>query len=1378
MTRLRKLGLYLLFLSGLGLLTVKAVLLGILTWTESTFEDFADGTTENVIVSPLSGGVVHLPHPMVKVTEDYRDDSSYRFLAYDSSGNFIRTWLSGGNVFVCKYAPDGSSTSETVQANESAGSATEGCRGALRNDGSLIVIWFADSYSAEDDRLAYQVFDPDLMRVGTNAYIDTFTNTGHGMPGVFANNADGSYWILHGVGGWGGMKIYVQRVSLTGTLVGAVFRLNTSDYTVYEHRPRAAVSESDDFVVTWEAGNEPVSNYFDVYCRRFRSDGQPLGAPVKVNDDVGLVEQYQSEVCFDDSLHFLVVWADWRDNTSEYHPYDANIYGQLSSLDGIKIGSNFRVNTPRYEDDREPDVSFREGQFQVSWRSWNNTGRVYETYVNQWKFTPIYSGNYVSSVFDAGAEGTNYTRIYWSEVRPENTTLSFRLRSAPSVDLLRQASWYGPQDAIGSYTLATGENINPVHNGDRYLQYQARLHTKLAGLTPALRSVSITFMPLDSIPPQAPSGVIAEAGHSAVRLTWDANPEGDISAYRIYRGRPSLALLAEVPADQTEYLDTSATTGFEYYYALTAVDYSHNESHQSEIVAATPYGIYLYVDAALPAEVEPQSMTYSTIQAAINAALYGDTVLVLPGTYNTSITMKDGVSLIGSGPQLTYIVGPVGQDWIIYAANHSLIKGFTIAKGNAGFYPGIYCNQTSPRITDNIITNYGATSMSGPGISCLDAAPLIAKNLISMHDMGIHCHGSAPRIKNNIIKCQNGVQSGGWSQTQLVNNTILVTGGDGAGIIFYWGSATSKAINNIVYRLDGPAYNGIIGDTDVAIAYNNSWNFEENYRDISPGLGGISADPLFVNIAKDDYRLSANSPCIDAGHPGTQYLDVDGSQNDMGAFGGPDPIDPQLMSELIRSISMSQFSGFPGDTVRAAVSLDNPVGLMQAIFTISYETAVLSAVDVLPTATTADFTLNSDIAAPGNIEVMLAGPGEIESGEGDIMEIIFVVDSTVQSGMASAIIFNSVALFDGEQQPVRLKEIADGLFIVNLGSEAGNYIYVDARSNEFEDGSRYYPYDTIQEAVASANLGDTVVVASGVYTGPISMNEGVYLKGVGARATVITCSMDEVAVEFNNVSNGEISGFTIRGPELEPAPMPLITCRTSSPRIVRNRIEAPVLAFMYGVECVDNSNPLIEHNAIVNSGIAIWGSSPVIRNNYIEGCDGGMAAIECRDSSAPTILKNRIVGGYAGGAAIRVRGSAPTIVSNRIWCSEGLGTGISLVETWDMMISNNIIEDPGYDGIGISVRYSSNISIINNTINTSGKGIFEVESTITVLNNIVTGNSGFGIQLSPTSSLDYNDVWGNANNYYLTTAGEHDISVDPTFVDSVQGNYRLVAGSP
>ena len=53
------------------------------------------------------------------------------------------------------------------------------------------------------------------------------------------------------------------------------------------------------------------------------------------------------------------------------------------------------------------------------------------------------------------------------------------------------------------------------------------------------------------------------------------------------------------------------------------------------------------------------------------------------------------------------------------------------------------------------------------------------------------------------------------------------------------------------------------------------------------GTGNIVSNPLFVDPENSNFRLEAESPAINAGHPGNEYKDSNGSRNDMGAFGGP-----------------------------------------------------------------------------------------------------------------------------------------------------------------------------------------------------------------------------------------------------------------------------------------------------------------------------------------------------------------------------------------------------------------------------------------------------------------------------------------------------------
>jgi hypothetical protein len=53
----------------------------------------------------------------------------------------------------------------------------------------------------------------------------------------------------------------------------------------------------------------------------------------------------------------------------------------------------------------------------------------------------------------------------------------------------------------------------------------------------------------------------------------------------------------------------------------------------------------------------------------------------------------------------------------------------------------------------------------------------------------------------------------------------------------------------------------------------------------------IMDDPEFVDKDADVYQLQGTSPAINAGDPNDAYDDKDTSRNDMGAYGGPNPLD-------------------------------------------------------------------------------------------------------------------------------------------------------------------------------------------------------------------------------------------------------------------------------------------------------------------------------------------------------------------------------------------------------------------------------------------------------------------------------------------------------
>ncbi|MBN2417606.1 hypothetical protein JXO52_17345 [bacterium] len=101
---------------------------------------------------------------------------------------------------------------------------------------------------------------------------------------------------------------------------------------------------------------------------------------------------------------------------------------------------------------------------------------------------------------------------------------------------------------------------------------------------------------LDLVPPAAPVYLAAEPGDGYVTVTWGPNTEFDLHSYNIYRARglsrePVRLNPDPLPPESLHYVDSTAAGGVQYFYSLTAVDSTGNESPRSLQVGAVPFDL-------------------------------------------------------------------------------------------------------------------------------------------------------------------------------------------------------------------------------------------------------------------------------------------------------------------------------------------------------------------------------------------------------------------------------------------------------------------------------------------------------------------------------------------------------------------------------------------------------------------------------------------------------------------------------------------------------------------------------------------------------------------------------------------------------------------
>ncbi len=97
----------------------------------------------------------------------------------------------------------------------------------------------------------------------------------------------------------------------------------------------------------------------------------------------------------------------------------------------------------------------------------------------------------------------------------------------------------------------------------------------------------------DTTPPAAPTNLAASALGQTVNLTWTPNSDSDLAGYNVYRSTsPSVPLTSPInggtPVVSASYVDGGRSYDIPYYYVVTAIDTSNNQSTASNEVSVTP----------------------------------------------------------------------------------------------------------------------------------------------------------------------------------------------------------------------------------------------------------------------------------------------------------------------------------------------------------------------------------------------------------------------------------------------------------------------------------------------------------------------------------------------------------------------------------------------------------------------------------------------------------------------------------------------------------------------------------------------------------------------------------------------------------------------
>jgi len=190
---------------------------------------------------------------------------------------------------------------------------------------------------------------------------------------------------------------------------------------------------------------------------------------------------------------------------------------------------------------------------------------------------------------------------------------------------------------------------------------------------------------------------------------------------------------------------------------------------------------------------------FHTIQEAINAASFGDTIIVRNGTYYENVVLNKTVSLVGENRNFAIVDGNKTGAVLSMRANNVTVEGFTVRNaGNFSDGVGIFSNRS--RVTNSIIVS----NWCGVGLEHNSANNIVANNTISnSHTYAIYgdvCCSNNRIASNNVTDNMAGIILSSHNNRITGNN---VTNND-LGILL--GSSSGNMLRNNVLDDNGESF--------------------------------------------------------------------------------------------------------------------------------------------------------------------------------------------------------------------------------------------------------------------------------------------------------------------------------------------------------------------------------------------------------------------------------------------------------------------------------------------------------------------------------------------------------------------------------------------
>ncbi|MBT7470031.1 MAG: T9SS type A sorting domain-containing protein, partial [Candidatus Cloacimonetes bacterium] len=820
---------------------------------------------------------------------------------------------------------------------------------------------------------------------------------------------------------------------------------------------------------------------------------------------------------------------------------------------------------------------------------------------------------------------------------------------------------------------------------------------------------------------------------------------------------------------------------------------------------------------------------YETIQAGLNTATNGDTVLVATGIYYENIIWPatNGIKLIGSSEENCIIDGDSLTSVIRFEEDlngiintTTLITDFTIQNGYAhGDWPndfggGIYCRNSDPSLANVIITNNSASV--GGGIYCYYSEPsfanvIITNNSASSGGGGIYCNYYSNlnlmgvKIHNNTASRGGGIYCSGSSLNFSTENRCSIYSNNtinreiGADIYFS-DSGTIEVILDTFTVMNPTNYHAYPLDNftfDIVHAVHSEQVDADLY--VSP-LGDNSNDGLTAETPLKTIQYANTIILANETNPHTIHL-ADGVYN------------PSTTGEFF-PIEVINYVSLIGESETGVIlDAENVAGVMRC--------------EHITSSTISNMTLTNGLASSGggirsfestldlenvtmSSNVAAFSGGAIYCYESDLnLTNVTIIDNVAASGgggincrynsnlsLANVTISNNTACYGGgiycyyDSEPYFSAENKCNIYSNNSEDENGADIYVhncepiavivDTFTMKYPNDYHAFPFDNftfdiLHGAIEQFNANLYVSAEMGD-----DNNDGLTaetpLKTIEYANTVILATDTNPHTIY--LANGIYS---------------LSTNNESFPVTVKNYVslvgESEVGVILDAendasvMECAGVTSATISNMTLTNGsaykggGIYCFGSNPSLENVLIYenmASFGGGIYFDGSNSNLENVTISNNVATSGGG--VYFHGGSPNLENTQISENTAKNGGgfycfASSSSLESVVIYGNTAENGGGAYLDIANPSFTNVTINNNIASSVGGGIYSADYSNSNLVNCVMWSDlpeeifGNGI------AVNYSNIQGGYD-------GEGNIDADPLFVDAINGDFHLTEFSP